>query len=65
MTEEQAVIIAEAMGGNAWQSGGDTWLVVRERTDGRLVVMSDECVCEYVDQDAFDRAQVSNSVLLV
>ena len=30
------------MGGETWQSGGDIWLVVMHRADGRLVVLSDE-----------------------
>jgi len=65
MTEDQAIAVADALGGDTWQSGGDIWLVLRTRNDGRMVVISDECVCEYSDQDAFDRAQPSKSLLLV
>ena len=65
MTEQQAAAVAEAIGGDVWQSGGGIWLVLRNRADGRMVVMSDESVCEYVDEDAFDRAEPTNSLLLV
>ena len=54
MEEEQATAIAEALGGEAWQSGGDIWLVLVHRRDGHLVVISDEIMCEYENQEAFD-----------
>jgi hypothetical protein len=65
MTEDQAIAVADSIGGDAWQSGGDIWLVLRKRNDGWLVVISDECVCEYEDEGAFERACPSNSLLLV
>ena len=65
MTEEQAEKVATALGGSTWQSGADIWLVLINRTDGRLVVISDEVVCEYTDQEAFDAGEASVSVLLV
>jgi hypothetical protein len=54
MSEEQPTAIADALGAEAWQSGGDIWLVLLRRPDGHLVVMSDEVVCEYVSQESFD-----------
>jgi hypothetical protein len=54
MEEEQATAIAEALGAEAWQSGGDIWLVLVHRRDGHLVVISDEVVCEYESQESFD-----------
>ncbi len=44
MGEEKATAIAEALGGEAWQSGGDIWLVLVHRRDGHLVVISDEVI---------------------
>jgi len=41
MDEKQANAVAEALGGETWQSGGDIWLVLLRRSDGRLVVLSD------------------------
>lgn len=64
MDEIQAEKIAEVLGGEAWQSGGDIWLVLIRRNDGRLVVISDEAVCEYESEEAFEDNRTSNSILL-
>jgi len=53
MDEKAATNVAEALGASAWQSGGDIWLVLKERPDGHLVVISDEVVCEYASRTAF------------
>jgi len=62
--EKSAKAVAEALGGAAWNSGGGMWLVRLEREDGRLVVLSDEVVCEYADEDAFERTEPAASVVL-
>jgi hypothetical protein len=54
MNEQQANAVAEALCGSAWHSGGGIWLVLKERSDGRLVVISDEVVCEYTSQADFE-----------
>ena len=54
MNEQQANALAEALGGLTWNSGGGIWLVLKERSDGRLVVISDEIVCEYTSQADFE-----------
>lgn len=64
MDEIQAARIAEILGGEAWQSGGDIWLVVIRRKDGHLVVISDEVICEYESEDAFENSQAINSILM-
>jgi hypothetical protein len=64
MDEKQVTAVADALGGESWQSGGDIWLVLMRRADGKLVVLSDEAVCEYPDDGAFERGQASNSILL-
>ncbi len=46
MDENQATKLAEAVGGETWQSGGDIWLVLLKRQDGKLVVISSESVRE-------------------
>ena len=33
MNEDQAIAIADALGAEAWQSGGDIWLVILRRQD--------------------------------
>jgi hypothetical protein len=52
MNEEQANAIAAALGGEAWQSGGDIWLVLVHRQDGHLIVISDEVICEYESHES-------------
>jgi len=64
MSEEQAKTIAEALGGTAWNSGGDVYLVRVERTDGHLVVLSDEVICEYDGDEAFEENRARSSILL-
>ena len=64
MNEEQANSVAEALGGSAWQSGGNIWLVLFERTDGKVVVVSDEVICEYDDMGAFEEASPTASIIL-
>ena len=64
MDEHQATVVADALGGETWQSGGDIWLVILKRTDGKLVVISDEVVCEYESEEAFDDNKASARVFL-
>lgn len=64
MTEEQARAVAEALGGDAWHSGGEMWLVVFRRTDGRTIAISDEIVCEYADDEAMETGTASSSIPL-
>ena len=64
MDEKQADAVAEALGGRTWNSGGEIWLVLLDRADGKLVVISDEAVCEYADQKAFDAVQASATIVL-
>ncbi len=40
MNEKQAEMLARAVGGDAWQSGGAIWVVTLNREDGKLVVFS-------------------------
>ena len=64
MNEQQANSVAEALGGEAWNSGGGIWLVVIKRSDGRLVVISDDAVCEYADEQAFENSRADAAVVL-
>ena len=51
MDEDQAKAIAEALGGQPWQSGGDTWLVLSRRSDGKIVALSEESACLYESEE--------------
>jgi hypothetical protein len=64
MNAELAKIVAEALGGVSWNSGGGINLVRIERADGHLVVVSDEVICEYEDEEAFDTNRPVRSILL-
>jgi len=52
--EHKAEVFARTIGGEAWQSGGGIWLVVKRTMDGRVVTFSDEVVVEYEDEAAFE-----------
>jgi hypothetical protein len=64
MDERQAEALAKAVGGESWQSGGDIYVVALRRPDGSIVVFSDDLVAEYADDDAFDAAKPTTSILL-
>jgi hypothetical protein len=64
MDNEQAKIVAEALGGTSWDSGGGINLIKLERQDGCLVVLSDEVVCEYKNEEDFNNNKPVNSIFL-
>jgi hypothetical protein len=64
MTEEQANAVAEALGADSWNSGGEIWLVVSHRHDGSIVVLSEDVIKVYESQNAFDADQSGEPVLL-
>ena len=64
MNQQQAQAVAEALGGEAWQCRGNIWLVGFRGPDGRLVVNSDDLVCEYEDDDAFEDGRASATIEL-
>ena len=52
MDEAKAEALAKLLGGDIWQSGGDIWLVILRRSDGKVVAISDELVAEYADEES-------------
>lgn len=64
MEEEQAIAVARALGGDVWQSGGDIWLVIIRRADGHVVVLSDEAVCEYSNEESMGTEQPLSNIVL-
>jgi len=64
MDQKRAEALAAVVGGEAWDSGGGVWLVTVRRADGSLVVFSGEAVCEYQNDEAFDRAEARSTILL-
>jgi hypothetical protein len=66
MNENQARAVAAVFGGDVWNSGGGIWLVIITRSDGRVVVMSDELITEYASGEAHDDGDApTNSISLV
>jgi len=63
-TEQNAGIIAKIIGGEEWQSGGGIMLVLFRRQDGKLVVLSDEAVCEYASEEAFEENRADTVIRL-
>lgn len=64
MDELQAQAIADSLGGETWQSGGDMWLVLFRRSNGSIVALSDEVVCEYENEEALGNSEPSSSIIL-
>ena len=64
MYEPQATNIADILGGETWQSGGDIWLVIIHRKDSHMVVISDDTICEYTSEEEFENAKAGTSILL-
>ena len=65
MDEEKAEALAKLLGGEVWDSGGDIWLVILKRADGKIVAISDELVAEYEDEEALGTGEPGASVGLV
>ena len=64
MNEIEASSAAGALGGYEWQSGGGIWLVRLDRDDGSIVLISDDAVCEYQDDDAMQAGRSRSAILL-
>ena len=64
MDSGQAEVVAEALGGTSWDSGAGINLIKLERQDGCLVVISDEVVCEYSNEQDFDHNKPISSIFL-
>ena len=65
MDEDKAEMLAKVLGGETWQSGGDIWLVILKRADGKIVAISDELVAEYADETELALGGPSAQILLV
>ncbi|CAN5406568.1 hypothetical protein BH09PLA1_BH09PLA1_01370 [soil metagenome] len=64
MDEKKANLIADALRGETWQSGGDIWLAVIRRADGGVVVISDDAVCEYENEAKFEESNPARTILV-
>jgi hypothetical protein len=55
ITEEWATQLARLIGGEAYQSGGNIWVVLFERSDGCFVVVGDDGADLYESADHYER----------
>jgi hypothetical protein len=55
VTEEWATQLARLIGGEAYQSGGNIWVVLYERPDGCFVVVGDDGAELYESADHYDK----------
>ena len=60
MDEQEAQAVAQALGGRTWNSGGEIWLVVFDRSDGKAVALSEEVVCEYENVEELQSGSASS-----
>ena len=65
MDEEKAEALVKLLGGETWQSGGNLWLVILRRADGKIVAISDELAAEYADEEALGAGEPVSQILLV
>lgn len=64
LNEVTAPTVATALGGDAWQSGGGIWVIVKRTPDGRVVTMTPEVVNEYADEAAFEEDRPKSSLVM-
>jgi hypothetical protein len=63
--EPSAQALAEVLGGDTWDTGGGLWLVLKKRSDGRVVAISDEAINVYENDESVQTGLPLESVLLV
>lgn len=63
MTESNAIAVASALGGEAWHSGGGIWLVRMVKRTGRVILISDESICEYESESARADGKVFQEIM--
>ena len=64
LNELTTPMAAAALGGEAWQSGGGIWLIVKRTVDGRIVTISPEVVNEYENEEAFEEDRPKSSLVI-
>jgi hypothetical protein len=64
LNELTAPLVAAALDGDAWQSGGGIWLIVKRTTDGRVVTISPEVINEYANEEAFEEDRPKSSLVM-
>jgi hypothetical protein len=64
LNELTAPIVAAALGGDAWQSGGGIWVIVKRTSDGRVLTLSPEVINEYANEEAFEEDRPESTLVM-
>ncbi len=64
MNETEADAVAAALGGDVWNSGGEMYLVILRRADGRVVAIGGDSVCVYASDEALQTEAPIESIVL-
>jgi hypothetical protein len=57
LDQEKAIALAKLVDGEAVQTGGDVWLVLKRIPGGKLVVFSGDEISCYENETAFDAGE--------
>lgn len=63
MNENEANMIASILGGYAWDSGCGYHVVIINRPNGTITVVSDEVVCEYTSLDVYEEGAIPSATI--
>ena len=64
MNKEQAKQIVELMNTDYWNSGGDIYLLIFRRNDGKMVALSDEVICEYENEESLEAGKTGRAIAI-
>ena len=64
MNEQQANQVADVLHASAWNSGGGVWLVMIPNHEGELIVISDDEIGVYHDEEDFEEGEAIASYSL-
>jgi hypothetical protein len=64
LNELTAPIVAAALGGDAWQSGGGIWVIVKRTSDGHVLTLTPEVINEYANEEAFEEDRPKSTLVM-
>jgi hypothetical protein len=65
MDENSAIKLAHVLGADTWNAGNGMWLVVKKRSDGKVLVFSNEIVRVFADAEAVQSGIPEESIAIV
>ena len=64
MDKDSAEKLAALIGGDAWQSGGGIYVVLKTNSLGQIIGITDESICVYKSDDALNEGMPEQNILL-